>query len=148
VTDLDEWLRPGAVLDEVALEVDDPAAGLVLRVAFAVAPDGRRAELAVTAGGTRAGHEAEEAGPPTANWDRMRIGGLEWRMVEVLRRWELSVEDPEAGLQAYLSFSGAGPCQPLADGYEQVGTVAGQLRLADRLFTVVDAPARRWHTWR
>lgn len=148
VTDQDEWLRPGAAHDEVALVVDDVDAGLVLQARLLVTPTGRRAHLVVTVEGARARHDAEEAGPAVTNWDRMRIGGVEWRMVEPLRRWELSADDPDAGLRAYLAFSGAGPCTPLADGYEQVGTADGQLQLADHLVRLVGAPARRTHTWR
>jgi hypothetical protein len=69
-------------------------------------------------------------------------------MVEPLLRWDLSVEDVEAGLRAYLAFTGSAPCTPLPLGYEQLGTVSGQLQLADRLLTVTNAPARRSHTWR
>jgi len=148
VTDLDEWLRPGAVHDEVVLEVDDVATGLALRVVLVVTPVGRRVHLTVTASGVRARHDAEAAGPPSTNWDRMGIGGVEWRMVEPLRRWELSAADPDAGLHAYLAFSGSGLCTPLADGYEQLGMVDGQLQVADRRFTVTAIPARRSHTWR
>lgn len=145
---MDEWLRPGAERDEVALEVDDVAASLVLRASLVVTPAGRRAHLTVTAAGARARHDAEEAGLPPTNWDRMRVGGLEWRMVEPLLRWELSAEDAEAGLRAYLAFTGSAPCHPLVDGYEQQGTVNGQLHLAGQRIAVVDAPARRTHTWR
>ena len=148
ITDQDEWLRPGAERDEVALEVDDDAAGLVLRASLVVTPSGRRGELTVVVAGTRARHDAEEAGPPPTNWDRMRIGGLEWRMVEPLLCWELAADDLDAGLRAYLTFSGSGPCTLLLDGYEQVGTANGQLHLAGRRTAVIDAPARRTHTWR
>ncbi len=148
VTDLDEWLRPGAVHDEVTLDVDDAPARLVLWASLVVTPDWRAAHLNLTMEGARARHDAEEAGPPPSNWDRMRIGGVEWRMVEPLQRWELAADDPDAGLHAYLAFSGSGLCTPLADGYEQLGTVDGQLQLADRRFTVTAIPARRSHTWR
>jgi len=147
VTDQDEWLQPGAAQDEVSLEVDDPAAGLVLRARLTVTLTHRRANLVVSVDGARARHDAEQAGPAVTNWDRMRIGGLEWRMVEPLRRWELAADDPEAGLRAYLAFSGTGPCTPLADGYEQVGRASGQLQLAERIVAVTDAPSRRTHTW-
>jgi len=145
VTDLDEWLRADVDHDEVTLTVDD--AGLVLRASLVVRPEGRQVSLAATADGTRASHEAREAGPPTANWDRMLIGGVEWRMVEPLRAWELTADDPEAGLRIYLAFVGSSPCVARTDGYEQVGTVAGQVQMGDRRVTVTHAPARRTHTW-
>jgi len=149
ITDLDEWLQPETVHDEVALEVDDVAAGgLLLRASLVITPTMRRVQLVATVDGVHARHDADEAGPPASNWDRMRIGRVEWRMVEPLRRWELSVNDLEAGLRAYLAFVGTGPCSPLADGYEQVGWVSGQLQLADRRIAVTDGPARRTHTWR
>ncbi len=57
----------------------------------------------------RARHDGEELGPPTTNWDRMRLGGVEWRMVEPLQVEDLlghlSVEDLDAGLRAYLTFT-------------------------------------------
>lgn len=148
VTDLDEWLRPGADHDEVGFEVDDVPADLVLRATLLVTPVMRRVELCIALAGRTVRHDAEEAGPPASNWDRMRIGGVEWRMVEPLRRWELAADDDEAALRVYLSFSGAGPCTPLADGYEQIGTVSGQVQLAGQRVTVTDAPARRSHRWR
>ena len=147
VTDQDEWLRPGAASDEVTLEVDEPAAGLVLRARLLVTLTERRAHLLVTAEGARARHDADLPGPAVTNWDRMRIGGIEWRMVEPLLRWELSAEDPEARLRAYVAFSGSGPCTLLPGGYEQLGTATGQLQLADTLVAVTNAPARRTHTW-
>lgn len=128
------------------LEVDE-SAGLALRLSLVVTPAGRRAHLTVVIDGVRVRHDAEEAGPPATNWDRMRLGGLEWRMVEPLRQWDLSVEDVESGLRAYLSFTGSGEPSRIVDGYEQVGTVHGQLQLADQLTTVA-AAARRTHTWR
>ena len=146
VSDLDEWLRPDALHDEVTLAVDDAATGLVLRASLVVTPDGRQAQVAVTLDGAEARSTAEEAGPPTANWDRMRIGGIEWRMVEVLRRWELVADD--TGLQAYLAFAGSATCEPRPDGYEQLGTVSGQLQLGARRISVTDAPARRRRAWR
>lgn len=148
VTDHDEWLQPDAVHDEVVLEVAEAATGIVLSLQLIVTPAGRAVHLEVSAGGTRARHDAEAAGPPTANWDRMRLGGVEWRMVEPLYRWDLSVEDLDAGLRAYLSFTGAGAPSRIVDGYEQLGAVSGQLQLADALITVPNAPARRAHTWR
>ena len=156
ITDRDEWLHTSAVHDEVVLEVDSPAdsrgmtppAGLVLRVSLTVTPAGRHLQLTVAAGGVRGRHDAEELGPPPTNWDRMRLGGVEWRMVEPLQRWDLSVEDLEAGLRAYLSFVGTAPPAWILDGYEQFGTVSGQVQLADVLTAVTNAPARRTHTWR
>jgi hypothetical protein len=77
----------------------------------------------------------------------MRIGAIEWRMVEPLLRWDLTIDDPPAGLRAYLAFSGSAPCVEIPGGYEQVGAVSGQLQLADRLFSLRSTPARRTHTW-
>lgn len=148
ITDRDEWLRPDVEHDEVTLEVDDVAAGLAVRVALVVDRLGRHVHLLVDLGGVHGRHDAEAAGPPPTNWDRMRIGAVEWRMVEPLQLWELSVDDPEAGLRAYLAFTGAISCHPIVGGYEQVGTVGGQLRLADRRVALTAAPARRTHTWR
>ena len=148
ITDLDEWLRPNVAHDEVTVEVDDTATGLVLRASLVVTPADRHVRLTVSLARGRATHEADEAGPPASNWDRMRIGAAEWRMVEPLRQWELAVDDIEAGLRGYLVFEGTDPCTPLADGYEQVGTVSGQLHLAGDLTTVTKALARRTHTWR
>ncbi len=148
VTDLDEWLRPGAAHDEVTLTVDHLSAGLALHASLVVTPLGRRAQLTVTVHGARARHDADEPGPPPTNWDRMRIGDVEWRMVEPLLRWDLAADDLDAGLHAFLAFSGSGPCVPLPSGYEQEGTVSGQLQVADRRVTVASAPARRTHTWR
>jgi len=165
IIDRDEWLQPDAVHDEVLLEVDEPAGsagfpapagagglplpgGLVLRVTLVVTPAGRRVNLTAAVGGVRARHDAEAAGPPTTNWDRMRLGGVEWRMVEPLRRWDLSVEDLEAGLRAYLSFTATTPPARILDGYEQLGTVSGQVQLAEVRSSVDAAPARRTHTWR
>lgn len=148
ITDQDEWLRPDAEHDEVTLDIDDAITGLVVRARLVVGPWGRRAHLRVALGGSSGRHDAEEAGPPPTNWDRMRIGAVEWRMVEPLQRWELAADDPAAGLRAYLAFLGSGPCSALPDGYEQAGTVTGQLQVGDRRVTVTDAPARRTHTWR
>lgn len=147
VTDVDEWLRPGVDHDDVTLDVDEVSVGLVLRAVLAVTPALRTVDLVVTLGGARARHDAEEPGPPSSNWDRMRIGLVEWRMVEVLRHWELTVDDPAAGLRAYLGFVATAPCVPLPDGYEQVGAVRGQVQLAERRVTLTGAPARRTHTW-
>ena len=148
ITDRDEWLRPGAEHDEVTLEADDALAGLLLRVRLVVTPAVRRVHLVLDLGGVSARHDAEEPGPPPTNWDRMRVGAVEWRMVEPLSRWELSADDPDAGLRAYLAFVGTSPCAPVVDGYEQVGTVTGQLRLADQRAALSATPARRTHTWR
>ncbi len=148
LTDQDEWLHPGAVHDEVVLEVDEPVAGLTLRVRLVVTPAGRSAHLVANLDGVRARHDAEAVGPPPTNWDRMRLGGVEWRMVEPLQRWDLSVEDREAGLRAYLTFSGSAAPSCIIGGYEQVGVVSGQLQLAERRATVTSAPGRRTHTWR
>lgn len=148
VTDRDEWLQPGAVHEEVVLEVDEPAAGLALRFSLVVTPSGRRVHMVATVDGIRGRHDAEGMGPPPTNWDRMRLGGVDWRMVEPLQRWDLSVEDLEAGLRAYLTFTGTAAPARIADGYEQVGLVSGQLQLADRRTTVTNAPGRRTHTWR
>lgn len=148
VTDRDEWLQPDAVHEEVVLEVDETLPGLVLSLQLVVTPTGRAVHLELSAAGARARHDGEVAGPPTANWDRMQLGGVEWRMVEPLHRWDLSVEDLDAGLRAYLSFTGAGAPSRIVDGYEQLGTVSGQLQMADTLTTVANAPARRTHTWR
>ncbi len=148
ITDLDEWLRPGVDRDEVTVEVDDVASGLVLRASLVVTPADRHVRLTVSLARGRAVHETDEAGPPPSNWDRMRIGSVEWRMVEPLLRWELAVDDPDAGLRAYLAFLGSSPCLPIVEGYEQVGTVNGQLQLADHRVAVVDASARRTHIWR
>lgn len=157
VTDREEWLHPDAVHDEVVLEVDEPttsigtvppAAGPLLRVSLVVTPAGRRVHLVARVGGARARHDAEAVGPPPTNWDRMRLGGVEWRMVEPLRRWDLSVEDLEAGLRAYLSFSGTAPPTRTIEGYEQVGTVSGQVQLAELRTTLTNVAARRAHTWR
>ncbi len=147
VTDRDEWLRPDAVRDEVVLEVDDASGGPSLHLSLVVTPTGRAVHLEISLDGARARHDAEAAGAPTSNWDRMALGGVEWRMVEPLQRWDLSVEDPEAGLQAYLTFTGTSPPTRLLDGYEQLGTVSGQLRLADQQTTVTNLPARRAHLW-
>ena len=141
-------MQPGAVHEEVVLEVDEPAAGLVLRLSLVVTPAGRRAHLVVSIDGLRARHDAEGLGPPPTNWDRMRLGGLEWRMVSPLQRWDLSIEDLEAGLRGYLTFSGTSPPARVLDGYEQAGVVSGQLQLADRRTSVTNAPGRRTHTWR
>ena len=156
VTDRDEWLHPDAVHDEVVLEVGDlpaagvvpPVGGLVLRMSLVVTPAGRRVHLTVALDGVRARHDGDELGPPPTNWDRMRLGGVEWRMVEPLQRWDLSVEDLEAGLRAYLTFTGTAPPARTIDGYEQPGTVTGQVQLAEVRTTVTNAPARRTHTWR
>lgn len=148
ITDRDEWLRPDAEHDEVTLDVDDAATGLVVRAQMAVDAHGRHVLLTADVDGVRDRHDADEAGPPLTNWDRMRIGAVEWRMVEPLQHWELTADDPAAGLRAYLAFSGSRPCSAIPGGYEQVGTVTGQLQLGDRRITVTDAPARRTHTWR
>jgi hypothetical protein len=148
ITDRDEWLRPEAEHDAVTLEVDDVMAGLVLRVRLLVTPGSRRVHLVLDLGGLTGRHDAEEAGPPTTNWDRMRIGAVEWRMIEPLLRWDLSVDDPEPPLRAYLTFVGTEPCRPILDGYEQPGTVTGQLQLADRRISLTKAAARRTHSWR
>ncbi|MEJ7765397.1 MAG: hypothetical protein WKF86_07865 [Acidimicrobiales bacterium] len=148
LTDQHEWLQPEAVHDEVILEVDEPVAGLVLRLSLVVTPAGRHVHLVVSIGRVRARHDAEHVGPTTTNWDRMRLGGVEWRMVEPLQRWDLSVEDLEAGLRAYLSFVGTAPPARILDGYEQLGTVSGQVQLADVRTAVTNAAARRTHTWR
>ncbi len=173
VTDRDEWLHPDAVHDEVVLEVDElqapgvapagsgplapsvgfgsvppPRAGLVLRVSLVVTPAGRHVHLTVAVDGVRARHDAEDLGPPPTNWDRMRLGGVEWRMVEPRQRWDLSVEDLDAGLRAYLTFTGTAPPTRTFEGYEQVGVVSGQVQLADVRTTVTGAPARRAHLWR
>lgn len=75
-------------------------------------PTVRRVAVVATIDGVEARHEAEEDGPPTANWDRMELGGVEWRMVEVLRCWDQSIDAPAAGLHACLAFSGVGPPVP------------------------------------
>jgi len=147
VTDRDEWLRPDAVHDEVVLEVGDARGGPSLHLSLVVTPTRRAVHLEISLDGARARHDAEAAGPPTSNWDRMALGGVEWRMVEPLQRWDLSVEDPEAGLRAYLSFTGTGPPTRLPDGYEQLGTVSGQVRLTDQRTTVTNLQARRAHLW-
>jgi len=144
VTDVEEWLRPDARHDQVVLEVDE----LGLRLDFVVTPAGRAVHLEISLGGARARHDAEAAGPPTANWDRMALGGVEWRMVEPLQRWDLSVEVPDGGLRAYLGFTGTGPPARIVDGYEQLGSVTGQLQLADLRTTVTNAAGRRSHIWR
>jgi len=143
ISDQEEWLRPDALRDEVVLEV----AELALRLSFVVTPAGRAVHLDISLAGARARHDAEAAGPPTSNWDRMALGGVEWRMVEPLQRWDLSVEDLEAGIRAYLTFTGIGPPTRLLDGYEQLGTVSGQVRLADHQTTLTNVPARRAHLW-
>lgn len=143
ITDQEEWLRPDALRDEVVLEVSE----LALRLSFIVTPAGRAVHLDISLAGARARHDAEEAGLPTSNWDRMALGGVEWRMVEPLQRWDLSVEDLEAGLRAYVSFTGTGPPTRLPDGYEQLGTVSGQVRLADHQTTLTNVLARRAHLW-
>ncbi|CAA9238985.1 MAG: hypothetical protein AVDCRST_MAG76-1658 [uncultured Acidimicrobiales bacterium] len=148
LTDQDEWLHPEAVHDEVVIEVDEPGAGLMLRVSLLVTPAGRTVHLVASIDGLRARHDAEAAGPPSTNWDRMRLGPVEWRMVEPLQRWDLSVDDREAGLMAYLTFSGSAAPSSIVDGYEQVGVVSGQLQLAERRVTLTNAPGRRTHTWR
>lgn len=148
ITDADEWLRPGAELDEVTLEADDVAAGLVLRVRLVVTPVVRRVRLAVSLDGTSGRHETEEPGPAPTNWDRMAIGAVEWRMVEPLLRWDLTARDLEAGLHLYVTFVGSSPCVALPDGYAQQGTISGQIRLADQHLTITHTPARRTHTWR
>ena len=148
ITDQDEWLRPDAEHDEVTLEADDALAGLLLRVRLVVTPANRRVHVVLDLDGVHGRHDGEEAGPPPTNWDRMRVGAVEWRMVEPLLRWELTADDPDAGLRAYLAFTGSAPCHPIVDGYEQVGTVSGQLRLADRRVALTATPARRTHTWR
>lgn len=148
ITDADEWLRPDAEVDEVMLEVDDVGAGVVLRVRMVVTPVDRRVRLTASLDGTSARHDADEPGPAPTNWDRMAVGAVEWRMVEPLLRWELTVRDVDAGLHAYLAFSGSSACTPLPDGYEQRGSISGQIRLAGLHVTVTDAPARRTHTWR
>lgn len=148
ITDQDEWLRPDAEHDEVTLEVDDAATGLVVRAEMAVDAGGRHVHLTAHVDGIRARHDADEAGPPATNWDRMRIGAVEWRMVEPLQHWELTADDPASGLRAYLAFSGSGPCSAVPGGYEQAGLVTGQLQVGDPRITVTDAPARRTHTWR
>lgn len=166
ITDRDEWLRPDAVHDEVVLEVGDlpvpgvgvPIAGaggvvasvggLVLRLRLLVTPDRREVHLTVALDGVRARHDADAVGPPVTNWDRMRLGGVEWRMVEPLQRWDLSVEDLEAGLRAYLTFTGTAPPVRILEGYEQAGVVSGQVQLAELRTTVTNAPARRAHVWR
>ena len=148
ITDQDEWLRPGAAHDEVTLAVDDDIAAVAVRAVLVVTPTHRRASVVVDAFGASGRHDANEPGGPLTNWDRMRIGAVEWRMVEPLLRWDLSADDPVAGLRAYLSFLGTGPCTPLPDGYAQVGTVSGQVQLADQVVTLADSAARRTHTWR
>ncbi len=145
ITDQDERLRPDALREEVVLEVDEPA--LRLSLSFVVTPAGRAVHLDISLVGARASHDADAAGPPTSNWDRMALGGVEWRMVEPLQRWDLSVEDLEAGLRAYLTFTGTGPPTRLPDGYEQHGTVSGQVRLADQHTTLTNVAARRAHLW-
>jgi hypothetical protein len=147
ITDLDEWLRPDVAQDRVTLDVDDTTIGLALRASLVVTPADRHVRLTVSTARGRAVHEADEAGPPPSNWDRMRIGAVDWRMVEPLRQWELAVDDVEAGLRGYLAFLASGLCVPLADGYEQVGTVSGQLHLAGGLIAITGSPARRTHTW-
>jgi len=147
VTDVDEWLHPGVACDEVTVEIDDEAGEPVLRASLRVTPAGRRAQLTVTLEGIQARVDADEGGPPATNWDRMRIGGVEWRMVEPLRLWELSADDPVTGLRAYVAFKGSGPCAAVADGYEQTGTASGQLQLGERLVTLTGRPGRRTHLW-
>ncbi len=136
------------------LEIDEPAgsgrtpvAGLALRLSLVVTPSGRRVHLTVEVAGTQARQEAEEAGPASTNWDRMRVGGVEWRMVEPLLQWDLSVEDEDEGMHAYLSFTGAGPPYRIAGGYEQLGTVTGQVQVGGRRTNVTGASARRAHIW-
>jgi len=136
------------VHDEIVLEVDEMATGLVLRLNLVVTPAGSHVHLVVSIRGVRARHDAEKLGPPLTNWDRMRLGGVEWRMVEPLQRWDLSVEDLEAGLRSYLTFTGDAPPVRTFEGYEQAGVVSGQLQLADLRTTVTNAPARRAHIWR
>lgn len=177
ITDRDEWLRPEAVHDEVVLEVGEvtaaagplpaaapravpvrttpttpmappPVGGLVLRLRLIVTPVGRQVHLTVALDGVRARHDAEGLGAPPTNWDRMRLGGVEWRMVEPLQRWDLSVEDLEAGLRGYLTFTGTAPPARTFEGYEQVGVVSGQVQVAELRTTVTNAPARRTHVWR
>jgi len=143
IADQEEWLRPDALRDEVVLVI----AELALSLSFVVTPAGRAVHLDISLAGARARHDAEAAGPPTSNWDRMALGGVEWRMVEPLQRWDLSVEDLEAGIRAYLTFTGTGPPTRLPDGYEQLGTVSGQVRLADHQTTLTNVPARRAHLW-
>lgn len=147
ITDLDEWLRPDVAEDRVTLEVDDIRIGLALRASLVVTPADRHVRLSVSMARGRAVHEADEPGPSPTNWDRMRIGAVEWRMVQPLREWELAVDDVDAGLRGYLAFLASDPCVPLPDGYEQVGTVSGQLHLAGDLIAIAGSPARRTHTW-
>lgn len=144
MTDQDEWLQPGSIHDQVVVEVGE----LGLRLELVVTPARRAVHLEIGLDGVSARHDAEASGRPTTNWDRMALGGVEWRMVEPLQRWDLSVDDLEAGLRAYLSFTGTGPPARIPSGYEQLGTVSGQLQLADRRTTVTNAPARRTHLWR
>ncbi len=125
-----------------------PVGGLLLRLRLIVTPAGRHVHLTVGLDGVRARHDADEPGPPPTNWDRMRLGGVEWRMVEPLRRWDLSVEDLEAGLRGYLTFSGTAPPARIFEGYEQVGVASGQVQVAELRTTVTNAPARRTHVWR
>ncbi len=120
----------------------------MLGLSLVVTPAARRVRLSVAVGGVRARHDGEELGPPTTNWDRMRLGGVEWRMVEPLQRWDLSVEDLEAGLRAYLTFTGTAPPARMFEGYEQHGVVTGQVQLAELRTTVTNTPARRAHIWR
>lgn len=173
ITDRDEWLRPDAVHDEVVLEVGEvtaaagpvpmaasravpagaplappPVGGLVLRVRIIVTPAHREVHLTIALDGLRARHDADELGPPPTNWDRMRLGGVEWRMVEPLQRWDLSVEDLDAGLRAYLTFTGTGPPARIFEGYEQLGVVSGQVQVQELRTTVTNVPARRTHVWR
>ena len=161
ITDLDERLHPVEResehwSDSLYFNAWDTATGAFLMTRMAVRPNEgvRTAGMLVWFDGVPSwGYGRDLTGPPTSNWDVMRMEALTYRMEQALQRWVVQLHDGDD--LVHLTFEGTTPCvdygpeipRAWAWGhYEQTCRVTGELRVAGRR-VAFDGWGQRDHSW-
>jgi len=160
-TDADEALHEVASdsphwSDSLYFNAWDVATGTFLMTRMAVRPnEGVRTAgmLAWFDGAPAWGYGRDLEGPPTSNWDVMRMGDLTYRMEQALQRWVVQLHDGDD--LVHLTFEGVTPCVDYGDDiprawawghYEQTCRVTGDLRVGGRSLAF-DGWGQRDHSW-
>lgn len=138
----------------------DPASdvGVVTRIGLLPLQGTANVWFLVTHAG-RLVHDATALALPVPGGDidgGIRVGGLSYRCLEPLRRWQLTYADAVVEMDVeWCAFSPAHPW-PVPAGttvddvqrhLEQSGWVSGRLRIGDRQVAITRAYAHRDHSW-
>lgn len=149
----DEAIHPSADVSALTFAFGDPVAEIYGVARLGVGPDGASGMAVVyaghdpVAGGREAGRALQDGSP--GSWDRVRAAGVRTTVEEPLSAWTVSFDD-ESGASFDLRFEAIStPARVEAggiEGYEQLCSVSGTVRLAERT-AEIGSLGQRGHIW-